>query len=94
MTTFVPGCGTPPALSLPNLTLKRASPAAAGSECIDYGDLSHLPQDLADLDEDGDTSELIPFDLLESNRRVNRHGFDEDLPAGVDHLDRGCYERP
>ena len=36
---------------------------AAGSPCIDAGQNSAVPADTFDLDEDGDTSEPIPFDL-------------------------------
>jgi len=34
----------------------------AGSPCVDAGDDSLLPDDLFDLDSDGDTTESIPFD--------------------------------
>ena len=76
-TTFIAGCAPPPSVSIPLLTLRKASSTTAGSQCIDYGD--HL---------------RLPLDLLESNRYVNRTGWDEDVPAGVDFLDMGCYERP
>jgi hypothetical protein len=79
---------------LPNLALKRAGVGYAGSDCIDYGDYTRIPADIADLDEDGDTTEKLPLDLLEATRRIDRHGPGEDAPTGVDIVDRGCYERP
>ena len=44
---------------------------AAGSECIDTGDNASLPDDLIDLDADGDTTEVIPWDLDNQPRVVN-----------------------
>ena len=52
------------------------------SPCIDSGDNSTLPSDLADLDGDGDTDELIPLDLAGAPRVVN------------DAVDMGAYEMP
>jgi len=39
-----------------------------GSSCIDAGDTSSLPADIADLDADFDTSEILPFDFLGRTR--------------------------
>jgi hypothetical protein len=39
-----------------------------GSPCIDTGDDELLPEDIADLDGDGDTGERLPFDLTGSLR--------------------------
>lgn len=98
-TSFVSGCTTPPTSVLPNLTLKRPVGTTLGSRCIDRADYSRLPLDLADLDDDGNKAEVIPVDLLESARWVDRHGTGEDpnhgAPVGgVDYLDMGAYERP
>ena len=51
-----------------------------GSPCIDAGDVAALPEDVADLDDDGETTEQTPFDL-DSRPRV--------LGATVD---LGAYE--
>ena len=50
----------------------------AYSPCIDAGDDSALPIDIADLDGDGDVLEPIPFDL-HGNRRIS--GFSVDIGA-------------
>ncbi|MBN1376445.1 MAG: hypothetical protein JXA01_09850 [Dehalococcoidia bacterium] len=41
----------------------------AGSPCIDAGSISVLPQDVTDMDNDGDTTELIPY-ALDGRKRV------------------------
>ena len=51
-----------------------------GSSCIDAADNTALPQDVPDLDADGDTAEPIPYDL-DSHARVL---------CGV--VDMGAYE--
>ena len=51
-----------------------------GSPCIDTGNTDALPPDNADLDDDGDTTEPIPFDL-DDNPRVSN---------GI--VDMGAYE--
>ncbi|MHC4696778.1 MAG: PKD domain-containing protein [Planctomycetota bacterium] len=38
------------------------------SPCVDKGDTASLPSDTADLDDDGNTAEQIPFDLAYSDR--------------------------
>ncbi|UCE47483.1 MAG: hypothetical protein JSW47_18035, partial [Phycisphaerales bacterium] len=57
-----------------NLRLKT------GSACIDAGDNSALPADICDLDNDGNTTELTPFDI-EGNPRI-----------GSGSVDIGAYE--
>jgi len=57
-----------------NLQLHNSSPA------IDAGDNNLLPQDTVDLDEDGDTTELLPVDLW---------GF---VRIYFDSVDMGAYE--
>jgi len=68
----------------------------AGSPCIDAGDNTAVPADTLDLDDDGNTTERIPFDLDGFARF-----FDMDPPggSGVDDLpdypeivDMGAYE--
>ncbi len=51
---------------------------AAGSPCVDTGNLTLLPADVADLDGDSDTGEPTPFDL-DGNPRVV--GGDVDMGA-------------
>ena len=98
-TSFDIGCAIPPSAVLPALTLKRAVGSTAGSKCIDHADYSRLPLDFGDLDQDGDFAEVIPVDLLEASRWVDRHGTGEDpnlgAPSGgIDYTDMGAYERP
>lgn len=49
-----------------------------GSPCIDAGDVAALPEDVVDLDDDGETSEKTPFDL---DRRPRVLGITVDLGA-------------
>lgn len=51
-----------------------------GSPCLDAGNTSYLPADLADLDGDGNTTEPLPIDLAGSPRIANGN------------LDMGAYE--
>ena len=57
-----------------------------GSPCIDAGDNTALPADTADLDNDGDTAEPIPYDLDEHPRIV-----DGDCNS-TEVVDMGAYE--
>lgn len=63
-----------------------------GSPAIDHGDNSLVPQDEADIDEDNNTTELLPLDLLGHQRVFN----DADTPdAGVGtppFIDIGSHE--
>ena len=68
-----------------------------GSPCIDAGDNDALPADAFDLDNDGDTTEPIPFDLAGGPRRAD----DPDTPdsgnpgaPGPPIVDMGAYEGP
>jgi hypothetical protein len=85
---------------LPLLTLRKSSATTHFSDCIDHADYGRLPLDLGDLDEDGITTEVIPLDLLESGRFVDRSGMGEGPPnqgapaGGIDYTDMGAYERP
>jgi hypothetical protein len=58
----------------------------SGSPCIDTGDNSLLPDDVADLDGDGDTDEPLPLDLAGDPRVTDGDG---DSTATVD---MGAYE--
>jgi len=60
----------------------------AGSPCIDRGRFAFLPSDILDVDWDGNTSEILPLDILRRPRTVDNPG----VPNGV--LDMGAYERP
>ena len=52
------------------------------SPCKNAGQTMALPMDLADLDWDGNTSELVPLDLAGNNRKVQIW------------VDMGAYETP
>ncbi len=65
---------------------------SAGSPCIDAGNNWGLPQDTTDLDGDGDTRELTPWDL-DGNPRFNADPADFDPGCGVPVVvDMGAYE--
>ncbi len=67
----------------------RLSP---GSPCIDAGHNWGVPPDTADVDGDGDTRELTPWDL-DSNPRFNADPADFDPGCGVPVVvDMGAYE--
>ena len=70
-----------------NLRLRAVSP------CVDAGRNGGLLADRADLDLDGDTSELLPFDLDGNPRRVDDPNV-PDTGSGVPPLtDLGAFER-
>ncbi|MHC4867641.1 MAG: right-handed parallel beta-helix repeat-containing protein, partial [Planctomycetota bacterium] len=52
------------------------------SPCIDKGDDTALPPDVDDLDEDGNFSENIPFDIVE-NKRETGSGADPQVDMGA-----------
>ena len=58
-----------------------------GSPCIDTGNNAAVPPDVADLDDDGDPNEPIPYDLDGNPRVVDGNA---DMIAVVD---MGAYER-
>jgi hypothetical protein len=63
----------------------------AGSPCVDAGINSGMPTDAADLDGDGEMSELTPYDL-DSNPRF-ADGPPKDTGCGVPVVvDMGAYE--
>jgi hypothetical protein len=57
-----------------------------GSPCIDAGDNNSVPQDIADLDGDGNTTEPIPFDLDGNPRIVDGNNDGKSV------VDMGAYE--
>jgi subtilisin family serine protease len=57
-----------------------------GSPCIDAGDNTSVPADTADLDNDGNTVEPIPFDLDDHHRMVDGDCNDTVI------VDMGAYE--
>ncbi|MBN1796696.1 MAG: S8 family serine peptidase [Sedimentisphaerales bacterium] len=69
-----------------------------GSPCIDAGNNNRVPLDFADLDEDSNSIEKIPWDLDKDNRFVDDtntpdtgvQGPDPNLPV----VDMGAYEGP
>ncbi len=64
----------------------------ADSPCIDAGNNWGVPQDTLDLDGDGKTKELIPFDL-DGNPRFRADPVDFDPGCGVPVVvDMGAYE--
>ncbi len=63
-----------------------------GSPCIDAADNMAVPADAADLDDDGDTDEPIPFDL-DGNPRLIDDPWSPDTGAGdCPMVDMGAYE--
>jgi hypothetical protein len=64
----------------------------AGSPCIDAGHNWAVARDVADLDEDGDTTELTPYDL-DGNPRFVADPVDFDPGCGIPAVvDMGSYE--
>jgi len=63
-----------------------------GSPCIDAGHNWGVPQDTADVDGDGDTRELTPWDL-DGDPRFNADPADFDPGCGVPVVvDMGAFE--
>jgi hypothetical protein len=58
----------------------------AGSPCLDAGDNSLLPPDVAELDSDGDTEEPLPLDLAGAPRTVDGNSDSTVI------VDVGAYE--
>jgi hypothetical protein len=64
-----------------------------GSPCIDAGHNWALPTDVLDLDEDGDTAELVPLDLAGSPRFSGATASAGAAGCGVPVIvDMGAYE--
>ena len=66
----------------------------AGSLAIDAGDNTALPADLADLDDDDITDEVIPYDLDGNERRFDDTATPDTgyPPADAPYVDMGAYE--
>ncbi|UCD30563.1 MAG: right-handed parallel beta-helix repeat-containing protein, partial [Planctomycetota bacterium] len=73
-----------------NLTLR------AGSPCIDAGDNIAVPEDVFDIDGDGDITERIPLDLNGNLRFADKADTDDtgvpDPPDYMEIVDMGPYE--
>jgi predicted outer membrane repeat protein len=67
-----------------------------GSPCIDAGNNDVLPPDMLDVDDDSDSTELIPWDHASKLRRVDDPAVDPDPgyagTIGVPIVDMGAYE--
>lgn len=64
------------------------------SPCIDAGDSNSVPTDSPDLDQDGNTSEKTPLDLIGNERFVDVTTYNTGNPAapGLPVVDMGAYE--
>jgi hypothetical protein len=65
---------------------------AAGSPCIDAGCNCAAPRDIADLDDDGDTTEYIPFDLDGEGRFFDDPATADTGSGPPPVIDMGAYE--
>jgi predicted outer membrane repeat protein len=65
---------------------------SGGSPCIDAGDNNAVPPDTADLDGDGNTTELTPFDLDENPRFVDDPNTTDTGNGTPPIVDMGAYE--
>jgi hypothetical protein len=65
---------------------------SAGSPCIDAADNEAVPADTFDMDGDGDTDELIPFDLDDNPRFVDDPDTDDTGNGMPPIVDMGAYE--
>jgi hypothetical protein len=63
-----------------------------GSPCIDAGDSTALPADVADLDGDGDVTEPLPLDLDGRPRRVDDPSIPDTGAGNPPVVDMGAYE--
>jgi hypothetical protein len=64
------------------------------SPCIDAADYGQLPSDILDLDEDGNTSEIVPWDIARLARWVDQFSVPNTGVGTFSYLDMGAYERP
>ena len=67
-------------------------PGPSGSPCIDAGDNTALPDDLADLDDDTFTDEEIPYDLDDNLRRFDDLSTTDTGNGTAPIVDMGAYE--
>lgn len=61
-------------------------------DCIDAGDNSLLPPDVPDLDQDGDTTEPLPFDVNGRPRFVDDPSTPDAGPGTAPRVDGGAIE--
>jgi predicted outer membrane repeat protein len=70
---------------------------AYNSPCIDAGDSNQVPLDIADLDQDGNTTERTPLDLAANARftddPLTADSGVADLPDYPEVVEMGAYER-
>lgn len=66
----------------------------ADSPCLDAGDSNALPADVADLDDDGNTTEPLPLDLDGNPRAADDPGAPGTGTGGCPIVDMGAFERP
>lgn len=64
-----------------------------GSPCIDAGDNVAVPADISDLDDDGNTTEQIPWDLDRHLRFVDEPDTTDTGNGTPPIVDMGAYER-
>lgn len=64
-----------------------------GSPCIDAGDNVAVPADISDLDDDGNTTEQIPWDLDGHSRFVDEPDTTDTGNGTPPIVDMGAYER-
>jgi hypothetical protein len=64
----------------------------AGSSAIDAGDNTALPEDTYDLDDDANTSELLPYDLDWNARRYDVTCIPDTGNGTAPLVDLGAYE--
>jgi fibronectin type 3 domain-containing protein len=65
-----------------------------GSPCIDAGDNAAVPPDTTDLDDDGNTSESIPWDLYGDARFADDTDSPDTGSGTPPIVDMGAYESP
>jgi hypothetical protein len=64
-----------------------------GSPAVDAGDNNVVPFDTYDLNEDGDTAELLPYDLAEQSRFVDIDTVADTGNGTAPIIDLGAYEQ-
>jgi hypothetical protein len=75
-----------------DLSLQLGPPPLA--LCIDAADYNQLPSDILDVDDDGNTFEIIPWDIARLARWVDQGSVGDTGIGTFSYLDMGAYERP
>jgi hypothetical protein len=65
---------------------------ALSSPCIDAGDNDFVPHDLADIDDDGNKTEIVPRDLDLNSRFYDTVSVPDTGHGTPPIIDMGCYE--